>query len=358
MNRVWVLGAGFSRSLGGPLMADILHNATLEQIRDRFPSLDLEPHGQLCVRLFRTQMSRGDKPGLWENPEEFLEKLDATLSSELLWKQVARVLARFAMETPTVVPKDPTEAQLRDFIKKLTLTTKRIVAAQVCGFLQESSPGNLDAHERWLPYLNWVHALTPGDTIITFNYDRVPDILAEYVSDMACGIHIATSRTSLDTARNKQAICFKLHGSVSWSLDPDADSEWNLKDHGGNHALDCDPDSLAIATPGNGKLSARRNFRGAWDAAEAALSNANQIIVVGYSFPPSDSQARQRLLNAIRNRENSQNLLRLGVVLGPESQDRERVTSLLRMVTDAPIDATPLRAEEFLSGWTPNWGLS
>jgi hypothetical protein len=52
-------------------------------------------------------------------------------------------------------------------------TARRLVAAECAAFLQHVDP----TREQWRPYRRWAASLTPNDTVVTFNYDRVLEML-------------------------------------------------------------------------------------------------------------------------------------------------------------------------------------
>jgi hypothetical protein len=56
----------------------------------------------------------------------------------------------------------------------------------------------------------------------------------------------------------------------------------------------------ALRTPSQARRPTKKTrcageFKGIWDAAMVALKAAEQVVFVGYRFPPSDSESRSRL---------------------------------------------------------------
>src|SRR5579859_3172329 len=86
---VWVLGAGFSQPLGGPLLPALLSRTSYELLRLRFPQepLLLKEASLMAVRLYHygrgwpegpiVQRHNGRGEKLWEHAEDYLAKLDA-----------------------------------------------------------------------------------------------------------------------------------------------------------------------------------------------------------------------------------------------------------------------------------------
>jgi hypothetical protein len=86
---------------------------------------------------------------------------------------------------------------------------------------------------------------------------------------------------------------------------------------------------MVIASPGPTKRRTANELESLWLVAEEALRRAQAIVFVGYRFPPTDAQARERLLTAIA--ANTQNYLAVHIVLGPQihSDDVIRLRRLL-----------------------------
>jgi hypothetical protein len=61
-------------------------------------------------------------------------------------------------------------------VEGLRDAARRLVAAACCAFLHAA----ITTQERWRPYQLWVKALQPSDTIVTFNYDRVLELLEAF----------------------------------------------------------------------------------------------------------------------------------------------------------------------------------
>jgi hypothetical protein len=69
----------------------------------------------------------------------------------------------------TAPPRAPTVEEVSD-------AARRLLGAECAGFLVDADPGT----ERRGPYAEWLTTRTPEDTIVTFNYDRVIERIAEH----------------------------------------------------------------------------------------------------------------------------------------------------------------------------------
>jgi hypothetical protein len=133
---------------------------------------------------------------------------------------------------------------------------------------------------------------------------------------------------------------------------------------------------MAVAVPGPSKRGLTKElFEPLWVQAVNAIERADAVVFLGYRFPESDAESRERLLKAIV--VNQQPRLRIHVVLGPDLNQRDvirmhrlievcatrtrtlvgdnqqkpdMVNALLlihKMIADITIE--PLFAEDFLS---------
>lgn len=215
---------------------------------------------------------------------------------------------------------------------------RRTIAASCSAFLEGVTRDSARKKERWRPYQQWLGSLREHDTILTFNYDRVVELLWPTVRFGAVGasgwgVHIRGLQNTLqerdlkDMSKAKLLpTLYKLHGSVNWRIvssqvDP---AEWTptLLDRGAE---------LAIATPRDSKMQmAVGVFGNLWDEAAHALREADDVFVVGFRFPPSDAFPRDRLLAPLS--ENKRESLNVHVILGPDhNADLRRVLALLHM---------------------------
>jgi hypothetical protein len=172
------------------------------------------------------------------------------------------------------------------------------------------------------PLLGDLFGTNPADVALEFPNDRYPGLAATYERrgnydrvlellqpnfEVPLPSEVETSPNSWEGVR-----VLKLHGSV----------DWEVSDTGCGR-VQGDPlqepaTELAMAAPGRSKASmTNRLFRPLWEAAKSALVDADAIVFLGYSFPPTDAQARQELLEAIAGGKTSP-LRRVDIVLGDD----------------------------------------
>lgn len=303
---VWILGSGFSKSLGGPTLYELIGPKGEQLTQEAFPRLGKR---EVVYHLFRKHQQT-----LWAHAETFLEFIDlAMIPNSPHRSLVERLANNSAYELHRGSSAMPSPLALEE----LRLDAVMTVAAECSTYTHNT---DLRA-EAWAPYHEFKDMLGTEDTVITFNYDLVLESLAP-------GKNLQhTSFMRPDQPKAQQlATVLKLHGSVNWGLDK----------NGGIHKVDRLEDFRAnewqplIATPGSTKASyCSSHLKPLWDEALAALKQAETIVFVGYRFPPSDAEARTRLLRAIG--ANNSLYLKIHLVLGPDvnTSDVLRLKGLL-----------------------------
>ncbi len=319
---VWILGSGFSRPLGGPLLKELLSPqrgamaaARYQEEQDRYN----EPRRVFAMRQHHN---------LWENAEEFLDMLDH---------------AR----------KDPGLAKLIGGNSTLAIDDLwrfgLLAVADDCRFCDVDRTGT----EAWRPYKRWAkkNNMGPVDHTITFNYDMVPES--------------PKLRTPLPSEELLDYDVLKLHGSV----------DWRFQEGHFARGLGRGFDVPLIATPGPTKLQRTDSedngrdglLKPLWEHATELLETADAVVFMGYRFPPSDSHALSTILEALF--QNKTDVLRLHTVLGPRVNDDDTVRlgmllrrtmraagrSLRGYANDRPsysVQVHPLYAQDFMATFT------
>ena len=321
--RAWILGAGFSVRLGGPLLNDLLSVSSLARLRRRHPNTWLnEPECDSCVSV----LARGLERKLWKNAEEYIAALG---SYDPLHQQDVGEMCKDDDGDWRSWGGDPSA----DATSSLYCHSIALIAAQCMDFVQRAS----DDLEAWLPYDRWVRALPPEDVLISFNYDEVVEEAFRRNGKFVNAPNPRT-RDGLPPCLEDQLL-LKLHGGVNVRdtiLDPpEEDAIVNLVRN-----------PARIAVPGNSKCDAHSTaYSELWELASEALREAEEVAIVGYSCPPSDEIAKAMLLDTLGD-----NMHRpVDIVVGAEgSPAAQRLISMLRHVGARARD-TGLLAEDYLS---------
>ena len=118
---------------------------------------------------------------LWQHAEEFLEQLDSATQGNRIH------IATFRRLINTETFQENHSLTNLHHLRQRALVA---LAAECSLFVEGARPLE---QERWDPYLHWAtKTVTPQDTIITFNYDRVLDLLEAVSYDHADSSPAAT----------------------------------------------------------------------------------------------------------------------------------------------------------------------
>jgi hypothetical protein len=281
----------------------------------------------------RRQIDNGNVEHLWSDAEQFLDLLETAAGRDgrdeknFLSTRLALLANRLdnSLHGPMAV------RAIRD-------AARRLLALECSKFLLGADPES----ERWEPFRRWrgilrAHQSPDLHTIITFNYDRVLEVLGfrDWV------LLPDESATLADHV-------LKMHGSVDWKR-----TETGFERQPDEHfAATCRPEELAIAPPGPSKAEMTKKLEPLWNLAEQRLKVANAVCFLGYRFPETDATARRRLLAALPTGHSAQ----AHVVLGPNVHhpDVERLQGLLRYrLNEYRITVHPMFAQDFLSVFDP-----
>jgi hypothetical protein len=380
---VWILGAGFSEPLGGPLLTDMLTNGSYDRIQATFPEKGSPGREDAYPRLYRPQTKMvillnaeygqdaaaisyysGQRKQLskkqWGDAEEFLELFDSAARQEKGNSapgaipavagpaQLCRLLLRGIDVGESVTPSD------------VACAARRLLAAECSWFLKYASP----TYEKWQPYRRWVSMLDPSrDTIITFNYDTVVETVAGPVTAVLPPT-TPEEQHKLERDPLPYVRLLKLHGSTNW-LVGNFDKGARVQASSDRFAaLTADDDQILIASPGPTKQEVTaEHLERLWQMAERAIREADAIVFVGYRFPPTDSTAREQLMRAIERNDNDRKRLHVHTVLGADvgSPNSRRLRGMLESVLEARADELnrpltqhhitqhPMGAEDFLA---------
>jgi len=328
MKTTWILGAGFSRSLGGPLLQDFFSPSWRARIEAWKPNTKLSDEGEDLLEEHWSEIenlhSRYDWEAVerhrqpWRNAEEFLSLLDSAGSKDL--DSGSRKAAKSVLQT-----REPDSGFLSEFQPKKARDAAILYLSIATDCFLDSLDG-AKSLDRWLPYRRWVQQLQRGDAIIDFNYDQVVEraFAAEGKKE---GLQKYLPIHGEKGASNQEkTLLYKLHGSVAWSKKSDTIVPHRSLNEVLNKEL-----LPVIGMPGPDKGSStsklRRHFKSLWDAAMKEIRSSDKIIFVGYRFPQTDAGAKSQILDALEN----SSAKRVHLVLGPDisGQDMSRMLGML-----------------------------
>jgi hypothetical protein len=314
---VWIIGAGFSKALGGPLLADLFRPRHLTDLEKFVEGESLA----IDLRWVQSLFTHGrDKERLWENAEDFLAFVDSAYGDQAdQGPDRKAILEEMYGRACEVLPSREVGTRLNDpsFDQCLAdprRSVRRALAEESSAFLKHANITD----EQWKPYREWARLLTPGrDSIITFNYDT---LLEQLDRDR---LQRVLPTQPLDASKIP---IFKLHGSWDWHWDK------RTKAISHNTLTILENLEIAIAAPGRAKAqSVKERFQPLWDRAFERMKHANSIVILGYGFPKTDAEARMALLDGIEGAAGGQ-VKQVEIVLGPDINRPEsrRVLELVR----------------------------
>jgi hypothetical protein len=197
---------------------------------------------------------------------------------------------------------------LYDFadLRALLFAARRAVLVDCWSFLRgskyEVTQGVMS--ERWFPYVEWAKSLTEDDTIVTFNYDELPEYLIGCQKMKPHGsklkIICPTKVHSYLKASQDVVPVFKMHGSTNWTLTEKGEPETSRTFGATQRSLVNLGIEPLLAMPGPTKFDHYASyFEDIWNAAMDAIRKTEEINFIGYRLPPSDVYSQSRILEAV-----------------------------------------------------------
>ena len=282
-HNVYILGAGFSRDAGGPLIGDFLL-----RMRDCHEHLladgkNLEANAIADVLKFRQEAASA---AYWtkldlENIEDLFSL--ASANSRKLTPQICNAIA--ATIDRLIPPIASSKIRLvvaDDHLHEIPqwLATRPDLANQ-----EYEIPEYANHVARLLGLYQFLDGNPVGrNSFITFNYDTVLEQALEYLG-MEYDYHLSPrADVSTSGAQQKKVPLFKLHGSINWSGGPKGKGINVFKDYQTLSALNKTPALI----PPTWKKEFGTQFSAVWDGAIRALKTATNVVVIGFSAPPTD----------------------------------------------------------------------
>jgi hypothetical protein len=290
-NTVFILGAGASKDAGVPLM-----NNFLDVARDLLAGGSLgeyQPHFETVFRgINKLRLAHS-------NSQLDIENVESVFSAF----EMAKILGKFADYSPD---------QIDDLTRSMRLLIVETIQQR---FRLPFSNGVIHAPSPYASFADIVrnmrHTLRPNRSIaiITFNYDMG--------LDLAFHLYGLDVRYGLRNDENQKALpLLKLHGSLNWGQVKDSREvvPWYLSEYfrkynwgfvhpnASNVRLNIGTnlrqfeylnqtmlDEPMIVPPTWSKSGYHTLLSPVWATAARELSEAENIFVIGYSLPPSDS---------------------------------------------------------------------
>ncbi len=359
-HNVYLLGAGFSRAAGLPLVSDFLFTMqrAARWCREMSRTEDLAAiHHVLELRL--SAASACHRVRLNPDNVEDLFSLETAVNHDESLALIQRAISatiHFCQSEYTGYP--PVQLSLSG-----TFTSSTFGDRFSNRWTKMSSAASEDS--KWkVPlydfFVGWLTGLLSGtsaqrDTIITLNYDTLLDsaLLAwGHVPDYGLPSNYPTA--TMAPATNPSGsyptrALYKLHGSINWIETPDDATNVSILpvDMGSGFF-----ETPVLVPPTWGK-SFSRPLSQVWDAAAKALSTATRLVVIGFSMPETDIHMRYLLAASLRENACLQSIL----FIDPNPRTVRRAAEVLfspQFVASGGIRYVPesVTAEAFLRSHT------
>ncbi len=158
---VWILGAGFSRALGGPLIADLLANRDMQILTELF-SQSYARHNELVNDNLRARalFLWGHKQGYWGDAEQFLDIIETASARSASGPSHRSFLVEAILKGAAWWPNAPTITNKFNSLDSLALACRRALATDCSIFLRGADVET----ERWDPMFRGRDLSWTGDT--------------------------------------------------------------------------------------------------------------------------------------------------------------------------------------------------
>jgi len=342
-HNVYVLGAGFSKDAGLPLLTTFLASMREARASGQLNDCENDAIDTLLEYRLHASLAASRVPINPDNIEDLLSLVLATPISVTAASQ--RNIAR---ELPIAIGATLSYRQKLYFQKSPT----RIIQTN-------TEPD----HERWLipqhevgdiqrqvPLYDMYVALMCGalyesshrkDTIITFNYDT---LIEDALTRMKVLYNYGYSSVDLSNHGKRQTdlseylslsedsinaiSLLKLHGSINWAEgEPDSNTGLIPKLFYNSYDELISHDAVPLIEPPTWRKGGKDILRTVWDRAVTALQTATRIIFIGYSAPVTDPHFR--FLMAAGLAENI--CLSKVIVVNPEDKVEKDIRNLIAL---------------------------
>ena len=295
--RVFVLGAGFSKSAGAPLVDEILPVAK-DIFANNFNSLD-SFEAEFFINVFDyykdLRQARVKVNFDIDNIEELFSIIDMNITHS----------------------KD----------SKDLITTKEALSYLILKTLEVSISST--KYDKYYSLLKNLYSKKANEdfSLITFNYDL---ILERALENGSCNYNYCTSPKEKPIS-NTQKKLLKLHGSSNWLIGKECGHLHTLPTKAVgklyNHLCpkDSKPTIPLLVPPTWNKRFETAYIKNVWYHAFEELKSANTIIFIGYSLPKTDLYFRHFLTLALKDNMK----LRKIIVINPDQVVKERFNIFL-----------------------------
>lgn len=291
-HNVYILGAGFSRLRGLPLISDFMM-----QMRDALEYHAQNNHRQECDAIRAVlgfRMKASSAAYRVQVDLENIEELFSLASASANTHEESIRLAIAATLDYSFHAKKPLSASYYASEEAFAEILSWERPQQRDGYRQSSQ--RVPAYEYIVRALIGDRTGTEGieNTFITFNYDTiVEDALKAIGAQFSLGFEGAASSKSSASIQ-----VLKLHGSTNWAIPKGKRSEVQVFD---NYRHVVTEGLIPYLVPPTWKKDSRGALNHIWSHSLKALENATRVVIIGFSIPPTDLHFKYLLAAGLQN---------------------------------------------------------
>ena len=300
MKTVFILGAGASVQSGAPLMADFVKRAKQLQSANAYGAAASQVQDVLNAAYKDLRPIHSKSTIDYENVEELFSAID-----------IAQLIRRFGSR-----PSESIDDLRKSMVVFIYRTIEETVRIPFDGTTVRATKGYDELARHVREKINKTAPLGLKEvSFITFNYDTCLELALD---SHGLGVEYGLSEPFIDNFANKYQVkvpVLKLHGSINWAtcskcntVVPTEVNPWTrggrfsmidqgqelalplgTRIAGQSHSCGTALDFLPVIVPPTwNKSSGVDSLRDVWKQAAAELASADNIVVIGYSFPVTD----------------------------------------------------------------------
>jgi hypothetical protein len=310
-SNVYILGAGFSRDAGIPLVSDFLDRMRdcLDLIDPEEDPLELESVNRILDFMQRATSASYRVRIDIENVEELFSLAAAKDADNLRYHMIEAISTtiRHCSRFPNPLSKISIHTPHRELTPKSWIMRGGIVQkppdprewfafdANIYDYMAGIISGQ---YTRQLPIAQ--------NSVITFNYDiELEKALDRIGATFGYGLDNDESVLRPSLSESLPLPIYKVHGSVNWweqDGNPDALTVTNGHDP-------TTENRRRVLVPPTWQKSFGGPLREVWQGALEAIENATRIVVVGFSMPPTDLHFRYLLAAGLQHNVSLRDIL-------------------------------------------------
>lgn len=284
-HNVYILGAGFSRFSGLPLIGDFMM-----KMRDALEYHANLGHKRECGAIEAVLSFRLKSSSAAYRVQIDLENIEELFSLASASPSPMEESIKLAIAATLDYSINTSKRPLAKFRATQTCMTAR-PNWQWDYMSQPDGMWTVPAYEYIVRALLgvWRDDLPGGEnSFITFNYDT---ILEETLEALGVGYWLGFDGLGKDR-RTRGASVFKLHGSVNWAIPKGARTKIEVRK---DYRSVVDEGLTPQIIPPTWKKDSRGAFDDIWNHSLQALSDATRVVVIGFSIPPTDQHFKYLL---------------------------------------------------------------